>query len=175
MEKTIKQNGSNNGIILGVVLILIITVMYAVDLSLFTSFWAGIVNFIIIVSFGIYTSIVNKKLLKGVMTYKEAFLSFILPAIIGVGFYVLYTILLFNYIDPAAKDVITENVIEMTEGMMTKFNVPASEVEAAIEEIKNTDNFGPFAQFKSYFVMIVIYSIIGLLTSLIFKTPTSKE
>jgi hypothetical protein len=87
----------------------------------------------------------------------------------------LYNIVLFNYIDAGAKEVITENVVKMTEEMMSNFNVPEADLEAAIEEIKSKDNFSPSVQIQSYFMMIVIYSIIGLIVGLIFKTPTNKE
>lgn len=175
MENTIKKNGSTYGLILGIILVLFTTIMYVVDLSLFTSTWVGIVNFVIIIGFGIYTSIVNKKVLKGIMTYKEAFLSFILPIIIGMAIYVLYNILLFNVIDPEAKGVITDNIVKMTRDMMSKFNVPAADINKAITEIENKDNFGPWPQIQSYFFMIVFYSVLGLLVALIFKTPANKE
>lgn len=174
MENTIKKNGMTNGIILGVFLVLLTTIMYVVDLSLFTSIWVGLVNFVIIVSVGVYTSIINKKLLKGIMRYKDAFLSFILPVIIGMALYTVYNVVLFNFIDPGAKDVITENIIKMTQDMMSKFNVPAADLEAAIEEIKSKDNFSPMVQLKSFFMMIAFYSVIGLVVALIFKTPTNK-
>lgn len=175
MENSIKKNGTTHGLILGLILILTTTAMYAIDLSLFTSFWVGIVNFSILIAVGIYTSILNKKLLKGIMPYKDAFLSFILPIIVGLALHHLYNIVLFNYIDAGAKEVITENVVKMTEEMMSNFNVPEADLEAAIEEIKSKDNFSPSVQIQSYFMMIVIYSIIGLIVGLIFKTPTNKE
>lgn len=175
MENVIKKNGLTYGVILGVILILTTTTMYVVDLSLFTNWWIGVVNFIIIIGFAIYSSITSKKLLKGIMNYKEAFLSFILPIIIGIALFVLFNILLFNVVDPSAKDELTENIITMTKNMMAKFNVPASEINKAIEEIEKTDNFGPLAQFKSYFFQIAFYAVLGLLVALIFKTPTNKE
>jgi ABC-type polysaccharide transport system permease subunit len=94
MENSIKKNGTTHGLILGLILILTTTAMYAIDLSLFTSFWVGIVNFSILIAVGIYTSILNKKLLKGIMPYKDAFLSFILPIIVGLALHHLYNIVL---------------------------------------------------------------------------------
>lgn len=175
MENSIKKNGLTFGVILGVFLVLITTTMYVVDLSLFTNWWIGILNFIIIVGIAIYCSIASKKAVNGIMNYKEAFLSFILPIIVGVGIYVLFNILLFNLIDPSAKDVLTENIIATTKEMMSKFNVPAAEVNKAIAEIESKDNFSPLAQFQSYFFYIAFYAVLGLLIALIFKTPANKE
>lgn len=175
MENSIKKIGLTNGVILGVILILITTTMYVVDLSLFTNWWVGILNFFIIIGLAIYSSITSKRFLNGIMSYKEAFISFILPIILGIGLFVLFNILLFNVVDPGAKDTLTDNVISMTKEMMVKFKVPASDINKAIEEIEKTDNFGTFAQFKSYFFQIAFYAVLGLLVALIFKTPSHKE
>lgn len=175
MENNVKKNGLTYGVILGVILLLITTSMYIIDLSLFTNTWVGIINFIIIVGIGIYCSITSKKLLRGMMSYKNAFMSFMLPIIIGIAIYVFFNIILFNVIDTEAKDVLTENVIMKTKEMMAKFKVPASDINKAIAEIENTDNFGALAQFKSYFFQIAFYAVLGLLVALIFKTPTNRE
>lgn len=175
MENSIKKNGLTYGVILGIILILITTTMYVVDLSLFTNMWVGIMNFVLIVGVGIYCSVTSKKILSGLMSYKNAFISFILPIIIGIALYVLFNILLFNVIDTDAKDVLTDNIIEKTKEMMEKFKVPASDINKAIEEIEKTDNFSAFAQFKSYFFQIAFYAVLGLLVALIFKTPSHKE
>lgn len=175
MENIIRKNSLSLGITLGAILSIITAIMYSIDLSLFTSTWIGILNFVLIIGIGIYASIKNKKALKGIMSFKEAFASFIGPILIGVAIYILFNILLFNVIDPEAKVVITENVIEMTENMLAKFGVPQAEIDKAITEIESKDNFGFGAQIQSYFWYAIIYSLIGLLVALIFKTPASKH
>lgn len=175
MQNTIKKNGTTNGVILGLILILSSNAIYTIDLSLYTSHWIGIINFLIVLAFGIYTSYINKKLLKGIMQYKEAFLSFILPVIIGLALHSLFSILLLNYIDPSAKEIITEHMIDMIDEMAINKNKSDAELANYINEIKTKDNFGPKVHIESYFTGIVIYSIIGLVVGLFFKTPTNKE
>ena len=173
MENSIKKNGVTLGIIMGVILVLITTTMYVVDISLFTNWWIGIVNFVIIIGIAIYSSISSKKALNGMMSYKNAFLSFILPIIVGIAIYVLYNIILFNVIDPDAKMILTENIIAMTKETMGKFSVPATEINKAIADIESKDNFGPMVQFQSYFFQISFYAVLGLIVALVFKTPTT--
>ncbi len=175
MENNIKKNGITIGVVLGIVLVLITTIMYSTDLSLFTNMWVGIVNFILIIGFGIYASIKAKKALNGIMSFKEAFTSFIIPPIVGLAIYVVFNIILFNVIDPEAKAVITENVIKMSKDMMAKFGAPAADINKAIAEIEKTDSFSPLAQIKSYFYYLIFYCVLGLLIALIFKTPTNKQ
>ena len=107
------------------------------------------------------------------MSYKNAFLSFILPIIVGIAIYVLYNIILFNVIDPDAKMILTENIIAMTKETMGKFSVPATEINKAIADIESKDNFGPMVQFQSYFFQISFYAVLGLIVALVFKTPTT--
>lgn len=175
MEKTIQKNGTTIGAILGSTLILITAVMYAVDLNLFTNAWIGFFTFMLAVGFGIYSCYSNKRLLKGIMSYREAFTSFIVPIIVGTFMNVLFYILLFNVIDTAAKEQVSELVIEYTENMMSSFRVPESEIEKAIEELREKDNLSIFAQLKSYLTFIVIYALVGFLVALGFKTPKRAE
>jgi tetrahydromethanopterin S-methyltransferase subunit F len=175
MENIIKKNGISIGTTLGIVLVLIIAIMYSIDLALFTNMWVGIINFILIIGFGIFCSIKCKKALNGQMNFKEAYSSFIFPVIIGLAIYVVFNILLFNVIDTEAKAVVTENVVKMTKDMMSKFGAPSADINKAITEIQSTDNFGPLMQIKSYFYNLIFYCVLGLLIALIFKTPTNKQ
>lgn len=172
MENIIQKNSLSLGVVLGIVLAAIAAIIYSIDLSLFTNTWVGVFNFIIIIGFGIYACIKNKKSLNGIINFKQAYTSFIVPILVGVGIYVLFNILLFNVIDPDAKAIVTQHVIEITENMMTKFNVPQSEIDKAISDIESKDNFGFISQIQSYFFQAIFYCLIGLLVALIFKTPT---
>jgi hypothetical protein len=175
MENSIKKNGITNGIILGLIIILSSNVIYIIDLSLFTSQWVGIINLLLILAFGIYTSVINKKLLMGKMQYKEAFLSFILPVIVGLALSNLFSLLLLNYIDPEAKEIITEHMIKMINEMPSKNEISKAEVQNYINEIRTKDNFGVRVHVETFFTSVTIYSVIGLIVGLIFKTPTNKE
>ena len=165
----LRKNSVNYGVLLGVFMILATAIIYAVDLDLFTNAVYGVVNFIIIAAFGVLSAIKSKKSLGGFMTFKQAFTAFFITILIGLTISTLFSILLFNFIDPDAKAVIMENVIKSTAEMMEKFGTPASEIEKIAEEMEKTDSFGPMGQLQGFVMNLIIYSIVGLIAALIVK------
>ena len=167
--ENLKKNSARYGLFLGLFLIVVTTVMYAVDLSLFTKPWIGIINLIVVTLFGAFAGINYKKLAGGFLTFKEAFTAFFITVLIGFLVSTIYTTVLFNLIDPEAKAVITEHVIKYTVDMMQGFGVKASDLNKMVDELQKNDSFGAAGQFKGFLINIVIYSIIGLITALIIR------
>jgi len=167
--ENLRKNSVRFGLFLGLFLIVVTTVMYAVDLSLFTKPWIGVVNLIASVLFGAFAGITYKKQSGGFLTFKEAFTAFFITILIGFLISTIYTILLFNVIDPEAKTAITENLIRYTVEMMQGFGVKAKDVNKMVEDMQKTDSFGVAGQLKGFAVNLVIYSIIGLITALIIR------
>jgi len=165
----LRKNAINFGLILGVLLIVLNTLIYSIDLSLFSSSWIGIVNLVIITGFGVYSTLKYKKTTDGFMTFKEAFTSFFTTVVIGFFISTLFSILLFNFIDVEAKTIITDNVIKYTVSMMEKFGTKPADINKMVAEMQKSDSFGPVGQLKGFAFNIVIYSIIGALTALILK------
>lgn len=164
-----RRNAMNLGLFLGLTLIVITTVMYAIDINLFTSSWIGITNMILTAGFGAFAAVKNKKLAGGFISFKEAFTSFFITVIIGIACSTLYMIVLFNFIDPEAKAIITENVVKYTVEMMQKFGAKAADINKMVTEMEKSDSFGLMGQLKGLFFNAIIYSIIGLVTALIVK------
>lgn len=159
----------NVGLYLGLTLILLTTVMYAIDINLFTSTWIGMVNLLIITGFCIFAALKNKKANGGFISFKEAFTSFVVTFVVGFLLSTIYTIILLNYIDPEAKAILTENIIKTTIAMMEKFGGKTADMNKVIEEMQKTDSFGVAGQLKGFAFSVIIYSIIGLITALVVK------
>ena len=167
--EALRKNAAKYGLFLGLFMVVTTTLIYAIDLNLFTAAWYGIVNMLIIVCFGVISAVNNKKMLGGFMTFKEAFASFFITVLVGLLITTLFSILLFNFIDPEAKQVIADNVIKMTSEMMLKFGAKPGDVNNVIKEMGKSDSFGIAGQAKGFAFNIVIYSIIGLITALIVR------
>lgn len=165
----LRKNSINYGMYLGLILIVFNTLIYAFDINLFTNMWVGIVIMGIIIIFAVFTTVKYKNKLGGFMSFKEAFSSFIISVIIGSLISVAYTIILFNYIDPEAKTILTENLIKYTTGLMQKFGAKAADINEAVKQMSETDSYGVYGQIKGYISSIIIYSIIGLISALIIK------
>ena len=167
--EALRKNSINFGLILGVFLVVMTTIIYAVNINLFTSTWIGIVNILIISGFGIFAVLKYKKNIGGFITFKESFTGFFITVVIGFIISTLFSILLFNFIDPEAKAILTENIINYTVEMMQKFGAKPADLNKMIEEMRNTDSFGVMGQLKGFAFNTILYSIIGLIASLILK------
>lgn len=169
MTDAVKKNGINFGVILGLFSILATAAIYAIDLSLFASFWTGIILFIIGLSIAIAAIAKTKKALGGFISFKEAFTVFFITMLIGLLLNMIFSYVLFNLIDPAAAETIKDHIIEMTVSMNQNFGVPAEEIRKQVEAIENSDNYSIGSQLKSFFGLLLFYIIIGLIVAAIMK------
>ena len=170
MNDIVKKNGIMYGIILGVFSILVTTLIYAIDIELFISMWVGLISMAVYLVIGIVLVAKTKKQLNNVITFKEAFTVFFLAAVIGSTLSVLFNIILFNVIDPAAKETIQQLTLEYTANMMQKFGARASDVNEAISKMAETDNYSPLNQLKGLIFSFIFSALLGLILALIFKS-----
>ena len=70
MEKPIKSVASTYGIYLGIILSLFTVIAYAVDLSLFTKWWFGILSIVILIVVSIVAVKAAKKQVSELFTFK---------------------------------------------------------------------------------------------------------
>lgn len=175
MNEIIKKNGITYGIITGAVSALITTLIYSIDLKLFTSMWIGIVSIAIYVIIGIVLLSKTKQELKGIFSFKDAFTTYLISAVIGILISVLFNVVLFNLIDPAAKDSLKEITIKYSVEMMEKFNTPSSAINEAVKKLQESDPYSAIELIKGSVFKIAFSSLFGLLLALIFKSKPSQE
>ena len=173
MNEIVKKNGITYGIITGAVSILITTLIYTINLNLFTSVWIGFTNILFYIVIGVVLLYKTKKELNGVFPFKQAFTTYFLSAVIGILMSVTFNAILFNYIDPSAKETIKELSIKYAVEMMEKFDAPSSAVKVAIAEMEKNDQFSITQLFKGSFFTIAFSAVFGLILAAIFKTKTN--
>ncbi|RVT77464.1 DUF4199 domain-containing protein [Flavobacterium sufflavum] len=176
IHETIKKNGITFGIITGLTSVLITTLIYSIDLNLFTSPWIGFSNLALYFIIAIVLLIKTKKEFKDTFTFKDAFTTYFISALIGILISVVFNIILFNLIDPAAKDTIKELTIKFMISAMEKFNAPAEGINKAIKDLKENDQFSVIGLLKGSLSNIVFCTIFGLILAAFFKSkPSSQE
>lgn len=175
MNEIIKKNGISYGIITGVVGALITTSIYAIDLKLFTAWWVGLLSFAIYIIIGIVLLSKTKKELKGIFSFKDAFTTYFISAVVGVLISVVFNIILFNFIDPSAKETVKELSIKYAVEMMEKFGTPSSAINEAVKKLQENDQFSIIELLKGSVFTIVFYALFGLLLALIFKSKPTQE
>ncbi|MBN9283141.1 MULTISPECIES: DUF4199 domain-containing protein [Flavobacterium] len=173
MNSIIKKNGINFGLIMGIFSILVTTLIYAIDISLFVNPMIGISSIVIYLILGIWVVSKTKKELNKSITFKEAFTVYFLAAAIGATLSVVFNIILFNYIDPAAKDTIRQLTIDYTVDMLRKFSTPTATIKETVEKLKESDNYSIVSQLKGLVFSLVFSAIFGAILALIFKNRTN--
>lgn len=172
MNDVIKKNGISFGIISGVISVLTTTLIYVIDLKLFTSWWIGILSITIYLILGILLMTKTKKELNGQFIFKDAFTTYFICAVIGILISVIFNIILFNFIDPSAKETIKDLTMKMMVEMMNKFGAPAASINEALKGLKENDQFSIGNLLKGGLTNILVSSIFGLILAAIFKTKT---
>ena len=94
---------------------------------------------------------------------------------IGILISVCFNIILFNFIDPAAKDTIKEITIKYLVSTLEKFGTPPSAINEAIAKLKENDQFSIAEQLKGSIFSILFSAIFGLLMAAFFKSKTSSQ
>ena len=175
MNEIIKKNGITYGVISGIVSVVIITLLYSIDLSLMLKWWVGVVMIAISILISVTLLSKTKKELKGNFTFKEAFTTYFISSVIGTLIYVWFNIILFNFIDPEAKETLNGLVLDFTKDIMQKMGAPASETNKALKELATKDTYSVFEQLKGSIFSIAFSAIIGLILAAIFKTKTPEQ
>jgi len=175
MNEIIKKNGISYGIITGVISALITTLIYAIDLNLFTAWWVTLLSISIYITIGVVLLSKTKKELKGIFPFKDAFTTYFISAVVGILISVTFNIILFNFIDPSAKEAIKEISIKYAVEMMEKFGTPSSAINEAVTKLQENDQFSIVELLKGSVFSIVFSALFGLLLALIFKSKPSQE
>lgn len=175
MNEIIKKNGITYGIISGVLGALITAAIYAIDLNLFVKWWLGIAIIAIYITIGIVLLSKTKKELKGVFSFKEAFTTYFISAVIATLISVGFNILLFTVIDPSAKDTLNEILIKSTAETLEKFGTPAAAINETVTKMQENNPYSVIEQLKGSVFSIAGSAFFGLILALIFKSKPSQE
>lgn len=175
MNEIIKKNGITYGIIAGVVGALITATIYAIDLNLFAKWWINISIILIYITIGIILLSKTKKELKGVFSFKEAFTTYFISGVVATLISVGFNILLFNVIDPSAKDTLNEILIKSTAETLQKFGTPAAAINETVTKMQENNPYATVELLKGSVFSIAGTAFFGLILALIFKSKQSQE
>ena len=175
INEVIKKNGVAYGVMIGIASALVTATIYTIDLNLFTAWWMGILGIVISLTISIILLSKTKRELNGVFPFKDAFTTYFIAAVIGILISTTFNIVLFNVIDPGAKDTLSEIMIKYTVGMMQKFGTPASAINETIAKMKESNPYSTFELLKGSVFAMVISAIFGLIFAAFFKSKSTQE
>lgn len=175
VNEIIKRNGITFGIITGVILSLITTLMYAIDIKLFIAWWTTLLSFSVFIIVPIVSLSKTKKELNGVFPFKEAFTTYFITAVIGVIISVAFKIILFNFIDPSVKATLLDLTIKYLIDTSEKFGVAAPSLKETISKLKETDPYSIVEQLKGSIFNIFFCALLGLIMAAFFKSKSPSQ
>lgn len=169
METNLKKNSIDLGIKLGTFLFIITALIYVVDLKLFTNSYIMLAFMLPTLAVSIYSVYSARSIQNQIITFKEAFIAYFLCVAIGYLIVTMGNIVLFKFIDPAAADIIHEEIMVFTTSMMENFNTPSEIIAVTMDEMQNNHSFSYMAIVQNYANALLRNAIFGVIIALIFK------
>ncbi len=169
MNDVIKKNGLQFGTILSAYYIITTLIMFFFNQNLFVSIPIGFASIFVSLGLGVVALFWAKKKLNGYITFKDAFTSYFITIVMGLLAHIVITYLLFNLIDPSAKETIKELTIAFTQKNMSSLGVETETLNKTIEQIREADNFNLANLLKSFAWKTLLYSVGGMLIALVFR------
>ena len=169
MNEIIKKNGIKFGVISGLFSVFYVISMYIVDYKLFINIWLGVTVMLVFLAIGILQLLELRKNLGGFMSFKEGFTGYFIAALLGILISTSFSILLFNFIDTATRDLIHEALITFQVENLQKWNVPAAEIKKAVDSMKETPQFSTIGLLYGILKSLLGSIVFGLILAAIFK------
>ncbi|RTY85896.1 DUF4199 domain-containing protein [Flavobacterium sp. RSP49] len=175
INEIIKKNGVTYGVIAGVLLSLITAAMYAIDIKLFIAWWTTLLSLSVFIIVPIIMLSKTKKELNGILSFKEAFTTYFISAVVAVLISVVFKIILFNFIDPSVKETLLDLTIKYLISTSEQFGVPASSLNETVSKLRETDPYSIVEQLKGSVFVLFFCAILGLIMAAFFKSKTTQE
>jgi len=158
------------GFTLGVISMLITVLIYALNLELFTKWYVTLINFVIVLLIGIMAVKKVKAIdLEPYFSFKSAFSAFFFTVLLGSLISIVFTGILFNFVDSEAAKYVQEMTLEASRELMEKFGAQQEQIDAAIAKQEGNNPFGWKNIFMGFAFSIVLYAILSLIIAAIFK------
>jgi hypothetical protein len=175
MNEIIKKNGVSLGITYGIIGILFSTIIYVVNFELFTSGLIAFIKFILFLGFSIYLLSKTKKEIGILFTFKDAFTTYFIFAVIGLTIAVIFELILFNFIDLSIKDSLKEIVLKKGVNAVKMFTDDKKIINEAIKKMSSEDQYSIGNFIQGHFFKLLMATLFGFILAAIFKTKSSQN
>ena len=168
----IKKEALKNGLVWGIVNIVLFLVTWYIAPSLMSSYWYAGLSFLIGLAFAIFFCIDMRKKVGGYWTFGEALWPIFVMFIMAMGVVFIFNVA-FGKIDPSYPEKMKEMVMAKSEATMKSFGLSDEETAKAMAKTEENleKQFTPsFSQAVVAFgISAVMYFIGAVIFALIFK------
>ncbi len=127
----------------------------------------GVLNLTLIAVFGVK----YRNEIGGFMSFKDAYVYSLITMVVMVLVGTLFSIVMFNVVDPGISETVADAVAENTESMMRNFGAPEDGMDEAIDKARadTLDRFTMVGMIKGAGIRILINVVFCLILGAIIK------
>lgn len=184
MNSILKKNSIKFGLIGFAIFVISYFAMWQIDLSLFLNPLVTYPISIAVFILAVYAQKQAKTELGGYISFGNALLYFVIAVAIAFLGYVVAALLIFNVIDPEAKEKLFELTIqasiEMSNSILGWFGMEGAAGQISEDQIRDSMALSPTPMgipsiVIGYISNVAFYTVLGLISSLIIKKDKPYE
>jgi len=171
MEKSLTTYSVTQGLIFGLINIVLTMLIYLMGADFFASHFImlPIILLLIMIIYPVFVTVRYRKFAGGFLSFKDAYkVSFFVMVISGLVT-AIFGIILYHLIDPEYPKMVQQRMIEHLTEYMTSLNVSEEKIQQSLNKNDMAEKFTVMGQVKSYLYSIIFYGVFSLIVALIAK------
>ncbi len=163
-----KNIGFTYGLIGGLILVVYLLLLYLGGVSYFLGAlgWLGAV---FIIGLAVMAGIKQKQINGGYLNFSEALKVVFTVFVVAFLIQTVFNFILLNYIDTSFRDALTLATLEKTEAFMKRMGLSESQIEEAMKNASNTNNYSVRNVSLGFGFMCIICFLVSLIIAAIIK------
>jgi len=160
-----------SGVMTGIISIVLSMLIYIIDPTIFAIWWLMLLLMLIYVGLIIYFGIQHREQEGGFLSFGQAWV-YSFTGLVTYGLIAtIFSVLLYNIIDPELPEIVTDAVVEKSEAMMLSFGMPEDQLDEALEKtrVDTLERFTVIGALKGFLWGLIIYAILSLISGAIVK------
>ena len=156
------------GLIAGLAMILLTTVLYLSGVNAYLG-WPAYLGNVILLGMAIVAPLKEKKAGGGYLEFKDALKAAFLVFVIALLLQTLFSWVLMNYIDPAFRQAVEQAILEKIEKFMVRMNLSQDDIDKTLAKQRGSDQFSLSKSMMGLGVSYIVYFLIALVIAAIVK------
>jgi len=168
MENKNSNPGLTYGLIAGLLMILLTLGLYLGGAESFLS-PVSYLGYVILIVVAVMAGRKQKQVNGGFLPFSQALKIVFSVFVVAMLLQTLFTYLLFNFIDTDFAAALNQISMEKAEEIMRKFGVPEADIEKALEQSRNQNNYSLGKMLLGFFISCIFSFIFALIIAAIIK------
>ncbi|MES3017872.1 MAG: DUF4199 domain-containing protein [Bacteroidota bacterium] len=171
--ENLNKAATNNGLVIGILSVILGIVTYYVAPALFGSMWFGIGNMIFLLVVYIFFTIDLRKKVGGYWNFKQAFRGIFIMAFVAGLLLTVVNYVFYQFVEPDAFTKISGFVEEGATKTFESMGMDEDQIETAVSEqlkgMKKQFNPTPMDMLTNFGIALLVEAIMSLIFAAIFK------